>query len=844
MAETVLVDGRRTARPGAYSEINGSGLARRGPGIKKLYLIGEAEGGKPGAVLTGGLPSFLNVSTPQRVKESFRAGLLRVAGLAAFDASGDSRVNGPASIEFYKVNPATQSSATFNNAVGAALDALSRDYGAHTARISVAIALGTAKGYALNIVLEDLVEAADNVGGDPSFDARYDAAGDFATARCVVDATGVKVNFAAQMAADATADPHTSGEFAKVSSASAYDTVQSVTVYGETVGNVPTKETIALAGAAPQTGAVAFGRITGAVLNGATRGDITIASSGGLATPYTIPATLTADHDSGEEAEVVSTSAADTATVVVSGYTQGGTPITENIALTGIVAVAGLKQFGKITQARLLSASAGTVTVRSKTGESEAFTIAPGALSAGVNVEKGLHFFDKAAFSGILRFKHAANPGAGTHIIIIRGRSTSGVEVAERLVLVEPAAWVSTTTAWASIEHIEIGEAKDAIAIDLDGAALDLPKANFPYVKQVVDAINAAPGFFATAQADGAATFSVERLDHADNAIKGANAVNFLADLDAILLWINANSALISATRASGATGAPIAAATFLVGGIEGTTTTAHWQAAFDALKRKRNAIVVPLSTNAAIHAISAAHNRYMEGKGGDERNSYLPQALTLDRGGLKAAIRAINDRNSCAIAQSVDLYSEDGVRTTYGPEVLAAMAGAMQGGSGVGEPLTWKGLNAISVAQNTDWGPDEDADEMIQMGLMFARADEVRGLLWERSVTTWRNDDNPVFTEMSANESANESVKRLRQNLGLVIGEKAFAGRASTLKSMAEAELELQVSEGIIKAFASVSVRDLGASFEVEYQLAAIEPTNFIVIKANLARIPSSAAA
>jgi len=34
-------------------------------------------------------------------------------------------------------------------------------------------------------------------------------------------------------------------------------------------------------------------------------------------------------------------------------------------------------------------------------------------------------------------------------------------------------------------------------------------------------------------------------------------------------------------------------------------------------------------------------------------------------------------------------------------------------------------------------------------------RLDDERGVIWERSITSYRKDDNPIFTEMSANESA-----------------------------------------------------------------------------------------
>lgn len=852
MASTVRTrGGRRTARPGSYGSVNGSALTRIAAGARRLVLIGTAEGGIPVSVKTDGKPSFLNATTPEKVRSLFRSGNLRDAAAAAFRPSSDPRTpNGPSEILFAKVNPATQAAATFNNGAGAALTLTSRDYGAFANLINAFIGVGTTQGYSLRVTLEDLTEAEDDVGGDPAFDLRYDANGDFSTARGVVNATGTKITFTDQYAAAVVTATHNVGDQAVVLSSSTYDTVQSVTVYGTDADDLPVKETVALNGTTTVTTTQAYKTITAARVNGATRGTITIRDE--QVAPnvaFTIAAQIVADHPAnggaGEEAEVVSANAADVGqTVVVYGYSPGGVAMSEAIVLNGTTAAAGAKKFGKITAAQLSAVAAGNVTVRAKVTDDQAFVITAGALSKGLNVGAGVYIPDMAALNGALQLKHAAGPGAGTFFAVVRGRTTAGVDAAERVVLT--GAFATTTTLFAELHQIELGKGEAGNAIDSAGTAIDLPRSSYPYLQQVVDAVNGRRGFYATARIDGADTFLQADLDHADNAIKGASVVNYLADNYSIAKWFNDNSALVAATRPAAATGAPnvTPAAVFLVGGGEGTTTTAHWQAAYDALKGERDVVIVPLTTNAAVHAIDVAHKRHMEGAGREVRSGFVPMATTLTRAQLKSAIRLLNDRNTCAVAQSVTLYNEAGVATVYGPEVLAAIAGAMRCGSDVAEPLTWKAINALAFAQNTDWDPVQNADEMIQMGLLFAREDQRVGFVWERGVTTYRTDDNPVFTEESANDSANASVKDLQNNLDTQIGTKGFAARAAIIKAMAEARLDLQVAEGTIKAWRDVDVIDLGDTYDVAYNLAAIEPTNFIPITANLIRIPSSAAA
>ena len=499
-ASSIVVGGRRTRRPGPYSEVDASSLSRKGPGIRSLVLIGEAVGGTPGSVKTRGKPTFLSAATPDRVRRYFRSGPLRNAGLFGFKASDDDRIpNGPARVLFYKLNPATQATATLTNPSGAALDLTSRDYGAFASQIGVQILPGSARGYAVIATLEDLVESGDNIGGLPAFQARYDADGELDTVRVVVDATGSRVTFSESLAAEVAVATHNAGDAAVVLSANAYDTVQKATVYGTNAANAPISETLALNGVTPVTGALAFETITGVRLDGATRGIITVRDEQVAPnTSFTVAATLTANHDSGQEVEILSSDADDVGQVaVIYGFSATGVALQEAITLNGTTVVAGLKQFGKITAAQLSGVCEGTITFRSKTGESIAFTITTGNLSAGVNIAKGIYVPNKAALNGALTVRLNVAPGAGTFFVVVRGRSTAGVVSAERLVITEVAA--ATTTLFSELTHVEIGRGEAANPVVISGTAIDCPRTTHSTVQKVVDAINGKRGFHAVA---------------------------------------------------------------------------------------------------------------------------------------------------------------------------------------------------------------------------------------------------------------------------------------------------------------------------------------------------------
>ncbi len=97
--------------------------------------------------------------------------------------------------------------------------------------------------------------------------------------------------------------------------------------------------------------------------------------------------------------------------------------------------------------------------------------------------------------------------------------------------------------------------------------------------------------------------------------------------------------------------------------------------------------------------------------------------------------------------------------------------------------------------------------------------------------------DDNPIFSEVSANESVNASIRGLRSQLDALIGTANRSLTANRVTSLAQAQLNRQVQDGTIKAFRDVVVQDQGDTLVVGYTVAAIEPLNFIKLDVTVAR-------
>jgi len=145
-------------------------------------------------------------------------------------------------------------------------------------------------------------------------------------------------------------------------------------------------------------------------------------------------------------------------------------------------------------------------------------------------------------------------------------------------------------------------------------------------------------------------------------------------------------------------------------------------------------------------------------------------------------------------------------------------------------------------VYQASTIKPDTDTDSLLQNGLLFMTRDRL-GYRIERSLTTYLTDDNPIWSELSAVESVNTSIRDLRQNLDTLIGDPTRVTTAKVIASITKSRLRTQVASGIIKAFneQSVTVTDLGDTFRVNYEMAATEPLNFIIVAATVTRIPTS---
>ena len=260
-------------------------------------------------------------------------------------------------------------------------------------------------------------------------------------------------------------------------------------------------------------------------------------------------------------------------------------------------------------------------------------------------------------------------------------------------------------------------------------------------------------------------------------------------------------------------------------GGLDGSSL--DYSAALEALEAEDVQIIALMSTDAAAHNLLISHLE-AAALAGYERQAYTaaPHTETLDA--IRQRASALNRPDVALAAQEITLFDARAQRVTLDATHTALMFAAMQAGSDTGEPLTRKRPAIITTGQN--FNTHTDAEQALTSGLIFISFDRI-GPRVERSVTTWLEDNNPIYSEVSSYESALVSLRDLRAALADQIGRPTRSSQRALIEARITARLEAQVRDGVIKSYKGVSLEDLGDHVAVSVEVAPVEPLNFITL-------------
>lgn len=374
-ASQLYFDGRLTARPGAASKVDASAFDQAGIGASGIVaLLGMSVGGLPYTAAASPRDDLQRATNTAQVRRMFRSGDLLEMAAPLFAPAKDAEIQaGAQQIVFVKVNPAIQSSADFNNADGAALRLTSRDYGAFTTQVKVAIANATTGGGKLvTIEFEDVEpEVFDLLGNTAKFTLTYNGGADGATAaRVNTTATALTIEVDRSDIGQDTAVTQAIGAAAlEVVSSNAADTAQTVTVYGLSAANAPQSTTVTLNGLTPValTG-FTWNLETAVVMSATALGTVTLRIAAAGATVVTLTAGQTNKGRVTLDIPVtgalaVEADAASTKKIVYRGLTAAGAALAEVATLNGTTPVALTGAFARLTSVEVLNVEAARTAV-------------------------------------------------------------------------------------------------------------------------------------------------------------------------------------------------------------------------------------------------------------------------------------------------------------------------------------------------------------------------------------------------------------------------------------------------------------------------------------------------
>ena len=758
MATTIFFNGRVTAQPGSYSEVDATALAVVGlSAVGRVALVGEVEGGSP---YNGATPVH-RFTNPGAVGRTFREGDLVEAANIAFDPARDDAIAGGAvEVVAVKVNPSTQSAVTLLDAsVADALTLTSSDYGLFTQQINVDVSAGTNKGKAYTIALGADSEVYDDVGGDAIWTASFaQGTNTLTTVTVEVDPdVGITGQWTEVNAGLRFTNQHPGGaEVLRVVSSDPGDTTQSITAYGVDASGDPQTEVIALNGTTPVLGSDLWSAngVLGFILDAATAGNVTIDYS---PTTGTVIATITAAS------------------------------LTAGVALVDNAAV---QQSTKIT-----------VTAAS----------APGA----------------SRFVGIFGFTGQTAKGE-----IISVPSTTPV--------------LGTDVDWTEVTVIALGAADTGFNWTITANPFVLTTAGYASLGLAVDAINVLAGWTASITA-AYRSLLISDLDYkaAVNVISPSVLGTWTADLYAAITALSGSS-LVTPTKPSGANSPPdnTAAPVFLIGGVEGTTLFANWQAALDVLRDEDVDTVVLLTSDAAVHAAGLVHAIYCAGAGKRERDIVVGGAASVTKTAAKAAAQVISSRHMRYLFQNLVRYNTQGVRESFPPYMFAAAVAGAQAGSPIGESLTYKFFNALDIEFDSSFVLQDDNEELLQAGLWYLEPVRGRGFRCKRNLTTHLADNNLAYIEASVNEATNYTAKNVRTNLEAMVAKKGFQRTVNQAVSNVVTTLAQLIEDEVITSWRNLTVV-LGAdTMDVDVEVAPVNPTNFVKTTLHLVSAEFAAAA
>ena len=363
----------------------------------------------------------------------------------------------------------------------------------------------------------------------------------------------------------------------------------------------------------------------------------------------------------------------------------------------------------------------------------------------------------------------------------------------------------------------------------------------FTTMAQLVDQINATPGFTATIAGASLTANALQGLDACNTDVK-TNAYVATSNLAATIAALN-QSPFITAAPARNA-GLPPAQIgfTFLAGGTTPGTSYADWANALVALPALDVQWGVPLSSDPAVWAMTDAHVQLMSSLN-KERRALVGPALGTTLAQIEALPAALgSDRTSVCWPGYVDYNSAGGLVTLPSYQTAALIAAGFAG-SAPGTAMTGKAFAVRGLEQTVRFVTD--TDPLIQAGVL-CMMQTTTGYVVVRSISTWLTNNNYNRVEVSCGAAVDYTVRSVRQACAFAKGGPVSPIALARVVAATEAALAACavpapngpatiVGDANSPAFTNVQASAQGDVISVSFTCSPVIPDNFIEITASL---------
>lgn len=384
------------------------------------------------------------------------------------------------------------------------------------------------------------------------------------------------------------------------------------------------------------------------------------------------------------------------------------------------------------------------------------------------------------------------------------------------------------------------------------------PFATYQTIQQLANFINSQSGWSAMVLTSSPNGATANALDDMISVQAKTTAATVTATLQAVINWFNTTGIVIAIRPASiGALPAAMAAPSYLAGGSNGTPTNTDWADAFSALQNAPQVrIIVPITGDAGIHAMTATHCAYMSdptvrcnrvaicgGVSGETVSLVLVRAANLNSRRVSLAWSGIQD---------IDPITQ--LLTTYDPFYVAAQAAGLLSTLPITQALTRQHITAKalegtlqSTLQKTDY--DILASNGI-MAIKFFANQNGNYYGYVRSLTTWLQDQDLDNLELSMVCNEDYVDIRVGNDLDSLVGQSGGPIGAGQVQSTVVSALKDLQTEGAIvgdsnmPAYSNVVSRITAQQALATYNATIPAPMNFFGVSASFQAYSSLVAA